>query len=685
MLIRIVVLVLSLLVFGGSACQPPIPASEKGVISEKSIVGGETSSQEALKEAVVLEVASEKHIEPVLQDAASPEIHEEPTNPELPSTTEQVPEETGLKVDLYDPKLLLKIDIRLPKADWDELRIQYRDYSGFLAPKCFEKPFESAFTYKKAVVTINGKTLKDVGIRKKGFVGSIDEIKPSLKLKFDKFVKKQKPYGIERMTLNNNKSDLSIIRQCLVYGLFARAGIPAPRCNFAHVTINGVDFGIFTHVESMKKKFLKHNYGESEGRFYEGTLSDFRPRWVGTFEPKTDETNPDRSDLQAVVDALKLPNDKLLPALSKVVDIDKFIKFWAMEMLTNHWDGYTGNTNNFYVYNNPKTKKFEFLPWGVDGVLRSTTRVRKGAPSNLYVNGYLARRLYLLPATRAKYIAQLKSLLQTFWKEGEVIKEIDRMEKLVAPFAAKGHFQKNAAYTLQQYITQLRGIVRKRRSDLKPVLDNPPEYYLPPSDQPCFKLTSNTSGSISTTYGSLGAKNPFIEGKGSLKGNITGKNATFTQVGVTAGDHAKEKAWLQIQQTISLGGTRYLIVTIAIEKRHFVKGTPIRLKGLLDRGRSHMSVYDIKTRKSTLLGLLWKGSMLLSQASRNKGDKVEGSFSAEWVDYSGDSDPVATCFNACLKAGAKHDACGKKATSFRNCVLGGKTTTVCWPLHCGKP
>jgi hypothetical protein len=37
------------------------------------------------------------------------------------------------------------------------------------------------------------------------------------------------------MTLNNNKQDPSAIHQCLGYAVFADAGVPAPRCNFAHV------------------------------------------------------------------------------------------------------------------------------------------------------------------------------------------------------------------------------------------------------------------------------------------------------------------------------------------------------------------------------------------------------------------------------------------------------------------
>ena len=53
--------------------------------------------------------------------------------------------------------------------------------------------------------------------------------------------------GLRRMTLNNARQDPSYINQCLGYQLFAAAGVPAPRCSFATVTVNGEQLGIYAH------------------------------------------------------------------------------------------------------------------------------------------------------------------------------------------------------------------------------------------------------------------------------------------------------------------------------------------------------------------------------------------------------------------------------------------------------
>src|SRR5690606_12426430 len=98
-------------------------------------------------------------------------------------------------------------------------------------------------TYFPARVTIDGAVIDNVGVRKKGFLGSLLMGRPSLKLRLDELVPGQRHAGLDRLTLNNNRQDGSRIRQCLAYARFRAAGVPAPRCNFARVTVNGESLG----------------------------------------------------------------------------------------------------------------------------------------------------------------------------------------------------------------------------------------------------------------------------------------------------------------------------------------------------------------------------------------------------------------------------------------------------------
>jgi hypothetical protein len=162
---------------------------------------------------------------------------------------------------LFDPSHIVEVRIDMVPGDWDQLRQQTRSIFDLLAGDCLAAPFPSPFTYFVGTVSVDGQTLTGVGIRKKGFIGSLSTEKPSLKLKFDHTTTSQRAFGTDDMTLNNAKQDPALVRQCLGYAAFARAGLPGPRCNFAHVVVNGADLGVFVHVEAVDKDLLAHDRG----------------------------------------------------------------------------------------------------------------------------------------------------------------------------------------------------------------------------------------------------------------------------------------------------------------------------------------------------------------------------------------------------------------------------------------
>ena len=259
-------------------------------------------------------------------------------------------EAVDLRQDLFAPNKLVYIEIRMAPVDWEFVRTDKRNYS-----------------WKRASnVTVNGTVLENVGIRKKGFIGSVDSSKPGLKLKFDKYVEKQLVFGMERMTLNNNVSDPSFIKQYLTYRLFREASMPAPRCNFARVRVNGADLGLYTNVEPIKKSFLLQHFTSNPGDLYEGTMSDFRQEWMNTFENKTKSTDKEKTRIKAVTTALTLPDDQFMEKTSKLVDFEDFCKYSALEVLLTHADGFTNKGNNYFVYFDPGPDKMYAIPWGVD-------------------------------------------------------------------------------------------------------------------------------------------------------------------------------------------------------------------------------------------------------------------------------------------------------------------------------
>jgi len=334
---------------------------------------------------------------------------------------------------LFQPDHVLEISIDMAPADWDALRNQTRtEQDLFARPDCLGSPFPNPFTYFPATVTVDGELLDQVAVRKKGFIGSLSTDKPSLKISMEEYEIGRRFHGLERITLNNSIQDPSFVGQCVAYALFERAGLPAPRCNFAHVVVNGQPLGTYVHVESIEDELLDHHFMSSDGNLYEGTLSDFLPAWSGTFEKENNREEDDWSDIQAITAAAAAPDGELIAALDEVIDTDEFIRFWALESLLRHWDGYAGNINNFWLYESGG--RLHFLPWGADQVLVERNPVQgDDAPTSVYATGILPYRLYQLPEGRMRYLAATRALLDEVWDESWILGEIDRMAALIGP------------------------------------------------------------------------------------------------------------------------------------------------------------------------------------------------------------------------------------------------------------
>ena len=87
-----------------------------------------------------------------------------------------------------------------------------------------------------------------------------------------------------------------------------------------------------------------------------------------------------RKKMNALIKVLEQGDlDNAERAIDELVDLDSFYIFWAVEKLIGFRDGYTANSNNFFIYLNPITEKLHFLPWGVD---RAFEKYRSIDPNN---------------------------------------------------------------------------------------------------------------------------------------------------------------------------------------------------------------------------------------------------------------------------------------------------------------
>ena len=522
---------------------------------------------------------------------------------------------------MFDPARVIDIDIRMPADDWDRLRAQERTLVSLLRGDCLAQPFHNPYTWFPARVTIDGQVRENAGVRKKGFLGSLDTVKPALKIDLEEFQDNAAIHGIRKLMLNNAKQDPALVRQCIGYQLFAQAGVPAPRCNFAHVTVNGAPLGIYANVEEIRKPLLARHFADNSGNLYEGTISDFHPVLVRTFEMQSNESTNDRSDLAGVIGALAASDAELPAALGSKVDLDAFRTYWAMEGLVGFWDGHSGNRNNFYLYNDPSSGRFHFMPWGIDEILVDGSPIaalNAAAPTSVFAYSAITRRLIDQPGEWSAYVARMNALLASVWNEPAIHAEIDRMQALLSPYTGD----------LSAELSSVRTFVDTRRARVSSEIAGPKPTFPPLSILDyCTADIGAVSGVFAATWGTHGQP-PLSTGSASLLGTVVGldvgASAGGADAGLSSADPNRHRGFLTMHFARP-GGLAAQLDAI-VDSTKLVPGAALAIDG-----------QQVKASLALTEGLvlLDRGTLKLTHASTQPGGRVCGTFEANAYTFTG--------------------------------------------------
>ncbi len=524
----------------------------------------------------------------------------------------------------FDPRHLLEVQIQMAPADWDALRHEHHDLLAALGPTRFDQREPKPYRTYEADVTIDGVVLGRVGIHKRGFLGSASSQRPSLGITFDEFDPRKQFGGQERMSLNNNRQDPSRLHQVLAARIFAAAGVPTPRCNLACVTVNGKCLGIYSHIEAVRRPFLERHFGDGRGNLYEGQLSDFRPDWVKTFEKKNNR-EAGRDDLAAMMKALQSEDANLLGNLEPLLDLDAYLSFWAVEGLIGHWDSYSNNGNNFFIYRVPASGRFQFIPWGADSVFGDRDPFTPfEMPESVMARSILPYRLYRLSATRERYRARLRELLRTVWNERDLLADVDRLEALVEARIAisSAHFRDG--------LERLRQFIRSRRAALLPELDGPaPEWNIPLKAGACLTQCGTLRADFTTTWLNSMPLNPLTNGTLNLELVIDGKTQTFAMTGANAAparDPRNDGCPTLSLIGVRRGSLKVEVLALVVQPEFYLPGTALKIDAF--------SVGSVLL-EGTLLGGKFQiagvplGIFKLKEAGLHPGEKVSGTLAAE--------------------------------------------------------
>ena len=224
--------------------------------------------------------------------------------------------------------------------------------------------------------------IENVGIRLRGNT-SRESAKKSFKLSFNTFEPGRKFYDVEKLNLNGEHNDPSIMRSKIAWDHYQKTGMPTTKAAHCAVYINDVYYGLYISIEHIDEEFLKNHFEDDTGNLWKCLWPadlTYRGPDPDNYHPYQDETRPyelktnvdayDYSELARLITILhETPNHLLPDSLEQVLVVTDVLKYAAMNVLLGNWDDYWFLRNNYYLYHEPTLDRIRFIPYDYDNNL----------------------------------------------------------------------------------------------------------------------------------------------------------------------------------------------------------------------------------------------------------------------------------------------------------------------------
>jgi len=351
-----------------------------------------------------------------------------------------------LAQDLYDRSVLRTIELDFAQTDWEDQLIANKAAGTQL--------------YIAADMTVDGVTYPDVGVRYKGnssyWIAQAGQKLP-FNIDLDVFGVDQEVLGADKLVLNNQWADSSLMREVIAYRVLNEF-TPSSRANFVKVVINGVNYGIYTNVEHVGGEMTERTFGDKDGFRYKAVPPDNWPDTITTPPPPSDlalqdlsgsltraqrayelknfETDPDAHlDVLAAIDALNnTSSNALVDTLDPLLDTDNAIWHLALNNAICSLDTYYESGRNYYLYEDTRHGRLGLIPWdhnmafGNYGNAPPSLSPTQGASN---ANRPLLSNLVQGGVLRNEYLAHMDAIRRIGLDPVELIAEIDALQALI--------------------------------------------------------------------------------------------------------------------------------------------------------------------------------------------------------------------------------------------------------------
>jgi len=351
---------------------------------------------------------------------------------------------------VFDDTRVQRVDIQITQANWNTLWI--------------DPPSKVTV---EANATIFGEQLDTIGFRMRGqfSLRESNEKKP-WKIDTDYYLEGQEFHNLKQLMFINNIGDPSMIQEKLTYDMLAFAGVPSSHVSYVELWIDISDdeqppifWGVYTMVERVDKKFLASRFGNDfkHGNLYKASHAQRGPMDLIYYGPRIEDyptqneeyaygkmTNMEENDYSDVIHLARVidgttyatPED-FADALERVFEVDTFLRYVAVMNTVASWDYYPYTGNNYYLYNNPETGRFDWIPWDQTWGGDVQTPLFGTTDFGLVERAPLYDRVFEVERYRWKYAAYLDLLSRYWFNATNVYAEAERSHLQIAPYVVQ--------------------------------------------------------------------------------------------------------------------------------------------------------------------------------------------------------------------------------------------------------
>ncbi len=367
--------------------------------------------------------------------------------------------------------------------------------------------------------------------------------------------------GERKLQLNKHPFDLSRLANKLSFDLIQDIPhLPSLRTDFVNFYIDNVDYGLFTHVESVGKEYLTRRGWDKHSGLYKADHFDFvmselykldstgKPLDPHGFKSKLKiERGKDHRKLLEMLGAVNNANNNFSSAvMNKYFNKNNYLSWISVNLLFGNKDAVGIDADNFYLLNRKGKDTFYFLPWDYDEAWLDTPwevqnnihQSRAWTGVSAYWSSLLHRRYLKQPGAITELRSAVEHIKNTHLSSAKIANKLNAYLPIIQPLVSSSPDVDNLPVsgsipTMDEFLNNHNNMFNAVQKNYQVFIDSiqyPMGFWIKTVNKTANKLTLEWSSSYdlqgdSITYDVQLATSPDFSAS-TIVGEVTGLTTT---------------------------------------------------------------------------------------------------------------------------------------------------------------